>query len=415
MKIIMDFRKFDGVIGGVERAVLEIARHLATGGHSLVILPKASRAEEVRAELADVPRIEYVPLPVRSHVMSLQNAWLDGTLIQAIAARAAADVIHFPYNWSFPFRKSVPTVLTVHDVIPLTHREAMGWLKNRLVYRPAMRLACRLNDVVATVSHFSADDISRRLGVPRAKIRVIANGIRQPHRPSPDLEAGLVRRFKLERGFVLYVGGIHERKNVPRLIEAFAQHVQASQFAGRLLITGRVAGAPYQERMKEVCDAAVRAVRLEDRVTFTGFISDQELDVLMRRASCLVYPSLYEGFGIPVLEAMRAGTPVVTSATTALPEVAGHAAVLVDPEDVEAIAAGMRCLAGEADLRRDLVRAGKRRAASFTWEKTAAAYLDLYREAVRQRGRQPSQAGRRSEPPGVDPGACRDAGDGARG
>jgi len=380
MKIIIDFRKFDSVIGGVERGVIEISRHLGHAGHEIVLLPKASRVQEVEVLLAGVPNLTLTPLNVRSHVMSLGNAWIDGTWIQDIAARAGADVVYFPYNWSFPFRKRAPCLLTVHDVIPLTFREAMGPFRNRLLYRPGMHLACRLNDTVVTVSQFSKEDMSRRLGVPADKIHVIPNGIRASTRRQPRVEAELTRTLGLERGFVLSVGGIHERKNVPRLIAAFARLVRSSGFPGSLVITGRVSGAPYQERMREVCREAVKRTGLEGRVVFAGFVSDEELDALLRLALCLVYPSLYEGFGLPVLEAMNAGTPVLTSTTTALPEVAGGAALLVDPRDEEAIAAGMENLVKNNKMRTELARKGRRWAASFTWGRTAEAYLSLFRE-----------------------------------
>jgi len=384
MKVVIDFRKFDGVIGGVERGVIEISRQLGQAGHEIVVLPKASRLAEVEQELEGVPNLTFVPLDVRTHVMSLGNAWIDGTRIPDIAARVSADIVYFPYNWSFPFRKRVPTVLTVHDVIPLTFREAMGLMRNRLLYRPGMRLACRLNDVVVTVSQFSKDDMARRLGVPADKIRVIPNGIRKPYPHRAGLEADLTRRFGLSKGFILYVGGIHERKNVPRLIAAFARLVRGTGYRGSLIVTGRISGAPYQERMRQVCEVAVKRAGMDGRVTFTGFVSDEELDTLLRRAACLIYPSLYEGFGIPVLEAMNAGTPVLTSSTTAMPEVADGAALLVEPRDEEAIAAGMAHLIEDARLRAALIRRGRQWAASFTWERTARAYLDLFRELAQQ-------------------------------
>jgi glycosyltransferase involved in cell wall biosynthesis len=209
---------------------------------------------------------------------------------------------------------------------------------------------------------------------------VIPNGIRDPYPSRPDLEAALEQRFGLEHGFVLYVGGIHERKNVPGLIDAFAAFARQATYPGKLVVTGRVAGAPYQEHMKRVCDSAVRKAGLDGKVIFTGFVTDEELDTLMRRAIFLVYPSFYEGFGIPVLEAMRAGIPVITSSTTALPEVAGDAALLVDPADSEQIVAEMLRLLRTPSLRNELIEKGKRRAEGYTWEKTSLAYLALYQE-----------------------------------
>jgi glycosyltransferase involved in cell wall biosynthesis len=164
MRIVIDFRKFDGVVGGVERGVIEITKHLGRTGHQVVLLPKVSRQHEVEGILAGVPNLTFVPVDVRSHVMSVRNAWMDGTVIQDIAADVRADVIHFPYNWSFPFRKRVPSILTIHDVIPLTFREAMGVFRNRLLYRPGMQLACRLNNIVAILQDGHLASVERGTG-----------------------------------------------------------------------------------------------------------------------------------------------------------------------------------------------------------------------------------------------------------
>lgn len=378
MKIVMDFRKYDGVMGGVERAVIQITDCVARQGHEVVLLPKENRLDEVKAEFEGVPNLKFVPLAVRTHVMSAKNAYLDSVRIQEIVSNEGADVIHFPYNWSFPFRKGVPSVLTVHDVIPLSFREAMGFFTNYLLYRPGMRMACRLNNVIATVSEFSKRDIAEKLGVSPMKIKVIPNGLREPHEPNETIEAELEVKYGLQGGFIIYVGGIHERKNVVGLIHAFAKLVDRSGFPGKLLVTGSVSGAPYQIKMKKLVDAAVRDTGMEGRVVFTGFISDEELDLLMRRALFLAYLSLYEGFGIPVLEAMKVGTPVLTSNLTAMPEVAGGAALLVDPHSIEDITLAMSRLLQENELRQNLIGKGKERASSYSWEGTAQSYLNLY-------------------------------------
>jgi glycosyltransferase involved in cell wall biosynthesis len=328
--------------------------------------------------------------------MSLRNVYVDSFVIQDIARRETADIIHFPYNWSFPFRKTVPTLLTVHDVIPLTFREAQGRFTNLFLYRPGMRLATRLNDVVVTVSEFSKQDMCNKLGVPLQKVRVINNGLRNPYEPDEATVARVNQRLSLlptpnlptpnlpntNPPFILYVGGIHERKNVVGLIHAFARFVSQTGFPGKLLVTGNVSGAPYQVKMKAIHDAAVQETGMQDRVIFTGFIPDAELDCLMQQALFLVYPSFYEGFGIPVLEAMQVGTPVITSSTTAMPEVAGNAALLVDPSDINAIAEAMSRLLKDEVLRRELGEKGKQRAKGYTWEKTARQYLGLYTDLV---------------------------------
>jgi len=380
MRVLMDFRKFDGVVGGVERSVIEIVRRVAAWGHSVALLCKHNRQAEVERLFEGTPNLVFIPLPVRTHAMSLKNLWMDCRTIQNIAVDERADLVHFPYNWSFPFRKKVPTILTVHDVIPFTFREAMGFFTNLFLYRPGMRTACRLSDAIVTVSEFSKRDIVERLGVPADKIRVIPNGLREPTEPDEALDGALDRRWGLREGFVLNVGGIHERKNIVRLIHAFSRLVRQHCYAGKLVITGSVSGVPYRVRMKRLCDATVTETGLEGRVVFTGFIPDRELDSLLLRADLLVYPSLYEGFGIPVLEAMRAGTPVITSDLTAMPEIVGDAAILIDPCSIDEMVSAMSRLLQEGELRRELIQKGLERARSYSWERTARRYLALYQE-----------------------------------
>jgi len=383
MKIVLDFRKYDGIIGGVERGVFQIVRYVAQEGHTIVILPKISRLEEVKGHFEGIPNLIFIPLQVPSHVMSLRNAYVDSVTIQSIAEEEGADVIHFPYNWSFPLRKTTPSILTIHDVIPLNYREAMPFFINYFLYRPGIRLAGRLNDRIATVSEFSKQDIAKKTGVSLSKITVIPNGLREPFAQDANLEGELEERFQLQDGFILYVGGIHERKNVARLIQAFAKLVQNQGFPGKLLATGSVSGAPYQEKMKAILDMVVEETGMGERVIFTGFVTDEELEALMRKTHFMIYPSLYEGFGMPLLEAMQVGTPVVTSNLTAMPEVAGGAALLVDPFDVEDITSTMAKLLGGGNLREELIRKGKEVAKAYSWQRTSEEYLALY-ECVRR-------------------------------
>jgi len=380
MKIVMDFRKYDGVVGGVEQAVIQITKYIAMKRHQVVMLCKSNRLSEVKEIFENEPNIITLPLPVNTHSMSLKNAWIDSTTIQNIAAKEGADIVHFPYNWSFPFRKKVPSILTIHDVIPFTFREAMGFFRNHLLYKSGTRQACRLNNMITTVSEFSKQEIVKKVEVPAEKIKVIPNGLREPTKPSDAIENHLEERFLLQNGFILDVGGIHERKNLVRLIHAFSKLVNQHGYSGKLLVTGSVSNNPYLIKMKKRCDAAVKETRMEKKVIFTGFIPDEELDSLLRRADFLVYPSPYEGFGMPIIEAMQVGTPVITSNITGTAEVAGDAAIFVDPYNIDEIASGMSKLLHDHKLRAELNRKGIERASSYSWTKTAEMYLELYEE-----------------------------------
>lgn len=383
MKIVYDFRKYDGVIGGVEQGVIQIVKYLTSIGQHIIILCKKNRIEGVNNIFSEYQNLKIIPLNVAAHSISLKNVMLDSTIIQNIAVSENVDIIHFFYNMSFPFLSKVPSLLTVHDVIPFTFREAMGFFSNKFLYKPGIRIACRLNDMIATVSDFSKQDIVNKVGVPIDKIRVIPNGLREPNPIDKSLEQELKIRFELEDSFILNVGGIHERKNIIRLIHAFSRLVKLHDYSGKLLITGVVSGAPYQGKMKRICDAAILETSMEKKIVFTGFVSENELDSLFRMAEFLIYPSLYEGFGIPILEAMKLSLPVITSNLTAMPEVASDAAYLVNPNSIEEMTTAMYTLLQDISLREEMKQNGIKRARSYTWQNTSEMYMRLYKEIIR--------------------------------
>lgn len=259
------------------------------------------------------------------------------------------DVLHCT-TFRAPLRASVPVVVTVHDLAVLRFPEHFtAW--TRLYGKTSLRHVLKNATRILAVSEFTKRDVAETVGVPLERIDVAHNAVALDVF-SPEGDAA-------EGDFVLAVGTLEPRKNLPRLIEATA----------KLGVELRIAGA-----------RGWGGVEAEgSHVTWVGRPSDAELAVLLRGASCLAYPSLWEGFGIPVLEAMACGTPVVTSESSAMAEIAEGAAELVDPRDVDAIAAGIeRALARSDELR----AAGLERAARFTWRAAADAVVDSYRRAA---------------------------------
>ena len=222
---------------------------------------------------------------------------------------------------------------------------------------------------ILTVSEFSRQELCRFYAVDPAKVVVVPNGVGAEFQPaSPAMAAtdeAILSQYGLKRPYILALGNIHPRKNLARLLAAYGCLRQSRESAPALVW----AGIPRWDSSELLAQARAAGVLLP------GFVAQADLPALYRQATMLVYPSLYEGFGLPPLEAMACGTPVVTSKTTSLPEVVGEAALTVDPTSVEEIAAAMARLLDDASLRRHLHQAGLARAAEFTWSRTAESLL----------------------------------------
>ena len=301
--------------------------------------------------LAEHSDVELTPLswggPGRWTAVARDVLWYPG-LLPRQAANAHVDVLHCTI-FRAPPRARVPTILTVHDLAVLRHPEVFP-LWTRLYGRTALRPTIRAADRVVAVSEFSKREVVELAGVDPDRIDVVPNALEPVFRSDGDAAEG---------EYVLAVGTLEPRKNLARVVEATAR-------AGVEL---RLVGAPGWG------DAGGAG----KHVTWLGRIEDDELAAAYRGARSLVFPSLYEGFGIPALEAMACGTPVVTSAGSAMEEVVGDAAILVDPFDVASIAAGIEA----ADRQRDeLVPLGLERAGRYTWERAVDAALASYRRAL---------------------------------
>ena len=293
--------------------------------------------------------------------------------------REGADLFHAPH-YVLPPLTPTRTIVTIHDCIHLMFPQ---YLPNRLGHayaRAALWTAARKSDRILTVSETSKRDILRFLHVPPEKMAVIHNAIDERFWLDPG-EEQIVRtreRYQLNDPFVLYVGNIKPHKNLERLIEAFHRVRGRGLDQLKLLIIGDEISRLQSLRR------TVHRLMLHKHVRFFGFVPPETLAVLYRLASVFVFPSLYEGFGLPPLEAMASGTPVVTSNVSSLPEVVGDAAVLVDPYDAEAIADGIMRVLSDAELRVELRRRGLARAQAYSWERSVRRIHEIYQEVARQ-------------------------------
>lgn len=283
------------------------------------------------------------------------------------------DLFHAP-DHHIPRLGKIPVVATVMDVIPLAHPE---WVSQRLRFfkNMAFRQMARSAQQIITISEYSKADIVHYFGIPPERIHVTYLGVEDSFsRPiAPEKKAMVLARYGLRSGcFFIFVGTLQPRKNIGRIIGAHRQLPEAMQKAFPLVIVGRNGWGT------DVLLPELKVLEVSGRGRWLNDVGDDCLHALLQSARALVYPSLYEGLGLPVLEGFAAGLPVISSLTTSIPEVAGDAALLVDPTRTDELADAMRQLAEDDTLAVDLIQRGQRRFKSFTWAACAQQTLGVY-------------------------------------
>jgi glycosyltransferase involved in cell wall biosynthesis len=294
-------------------------------------------------------------------------------VLPVVLQRLGVDVYHGVLN-VMPLAGSVPAVVTIHDLSPFFFPQTFRRV-NRTYTRWAVRVAARRARVLFAVSEFTQREIIRWFEVPAERVMVTPNAADARFVPPTAAELAAFReRHQLPERFLLFLGTLEPRKNLPRLIEAY-QRV-ADEIDVPLLIGGG-RGWLYDSILAQ-------AAPLGERVRFVGYIPQDEQHLWYAAATAFVFPSLYEGFGMPPLEAMACGTPVITSTSSSLPEVVGDAGLLVPPEDVTALAAALRRIVDDQALRDRLRDRGLQRARHFSWDAAAHVALAGYARATRQ-------------------------------
>jgi glycosyltransferase involved in cell wall biosynthesis len=326
-------------------------------------------------------------LPPNFHAVALdaRDDTLKGNLdFRAIVKRLGCDVVHIPHLFWIPRGLSCPYVLTVHDLLEHMYgsRNASTLRRNLHFYltRHVLRKAAR----VIAVSQFTRNEIEKLLAIPDARIEVVYNAIDERflrgHATDADREL-IAQRYLVNYPFILYAGAIRPHKNVVRIIEAFSalksELQKEQQFPDlKLIIIGDDLSSHPRLRRTVVRSGVQNDVR------FLGFVPIEVLRIFYDVAKVFVFPSLYEGFGLPPLEAMAHGTPVVTSNTSSLPEVAGNAALLVNPENVFEIRRALQRVLLDPALRERMKQRGYEQAQRFSWTNSVARILEIYREVA---------------------------------
>ena len=292
--------------------------------------------------------------------------------------RLQPSLVHIPLN-QVPLFMMEPYVVTIHDMASLLFEGGSGlrMQTRRFLLRRGLLRAKR----IMAVSEATRRDVHDALGIPADRIRLVYNAPNPDFfRPAAGERARILERYQIDYPFLLYAGNIRPQKNIPRLVEAFAvarEHLSRHPVYRDLhliIIGDEISRYPSVRR-------AVIQTRVEKTVRFLGFVPFEALRIFFESAALFVFPSLYEGFGLPPLEAMATGTPVVASNVSSLPEVLGDAALLVNPENVFEIARAIQEALLDEDLRGELIAKGKAQAARYSWDRTAREVLEVYREA----------------------------------
>ncbi|CAN5343064.1 glycosyltransferase family 1 protein [soil metagenome] len=359
---------------GIGHYTFELARTLAAldpaNEYELISPSTASAAEAAKG----------VPLPsnlqtVHRPANRLRKHWWTIGL-PLYAGRRGLSLFHGT-NYSIPLWNRCPTVVTIHDLSLLLHSATH---QEHLVRRGRLRLPIMVKTATKIISDSASvkREICEHFGVPAKKITVVPLAPRRAFHPVAAAEsAEALQRLGVELEFILFVGTVEPRKNLLTLVRAFDELLRHTDARPQLVIAGQ------KGWLTEELFALVEQSGLKERILFTGYVSDEDLRALYSACRACVYPSLYEGFGLPPLEAMACGAPVITSRIPVIMETVGEAARLVNPKDAPALAQSLAEVLRDENERQRLSRAGLERAAQFTWEQTARLTLDVYEEVLR--------------------------------
>ena len=363
---VIDARTATDHFPGIGRYVVNLSRSLAqiAPDLSISLLHDPSAA----ATRLTLPSLARVACPISP--FSIRQQWI----VPGLLHRAQATLYHSPY-YLMPYCPGVPTVLTCYDFIPLVYPQYFS-VTQHLIYRLAHILALQTASVVLAISQATKADLMCYFRVASERIVITPLAADAHFTPRPPTQIATLRqKYALPERYVLYLGSNKPHKNLVRLVEAWGTLDRRSQVADcRLVLAGH-----WDERYSQTRET-VAQLGLQDSVIFVGLAAEDDLPALYSGATLFVFPSEYEGFGLPVLEAMACGAPVACSKTSSLPEVVGDAAILFDPTDTEAIAGSLRRALASPDLRADLRERGLEQAACFSWERVAQETLAVYRQ-----------------------------------
>ena len=366
LRVGMDGRALTSPAAGVRRYARELLQALVALGEDIDVIALGGDAAAVPDGVSYVEESAHPPTNLGWSLVGLPHA----------AQRASLDVLHAP-AYTAPLWGTSPVVLTIHDVSYARHPEWYPYRRD-VVRRAFYRRSARRARLVVTDSEFSASEIVAAYGIPRERISVVPLGVDSGFSPHSSADACELPQ-EISGPFVLHVGDLHERRNLHTVVDAVI--AARRHFGGASAVSLVLAGV--DRGVGDTLCAIAEDADVPEAVVKLGPVSEELLLSLYRCASALVYPSLYEGFGLPILEAMACGTPVIASRAASIPEVAGDAGILLDPTDVDAWTDAIVNVVNDDDRRAQMRSKGLARASEFTWARTARMTLDAYRTVAR--------------------------------
>jgi glycosyltransferase involved in cell wall biosynthesis len=340
-----------------------------------LVVPEWATEQGVRA-LPERVRL----LPVLCRHGNWGKVWFEQRTFPGVCQQIGVDLAHVPY-FASPLSPPLPTLVTIHDLIPLVLPEYRGSVWVRL-YTSLVASAASQARLVLTDSEASKRDILTHLSIPDARVRVVYLAPAPQYGPIEDRSVldAVSRKYDLPKTFVLWLSAFDVRKNARGLLHAYTWVHSSLGKDYPLVMAGRLPAA--DTRFFPDPKRAARELGLKEVVRFPGWVDESDKPALYSLATVFAFPSYYEGFGLPILEAMACGTPVVTSNAASLPELAGSAAFQIDPHDTRHLGAAIIALCVQEDLHAEMREKGLARAAQFTWEETARQTLAAYQQAL---------------------------------
>lgn len=365
MKVALDARmiKYTGIGRYIQNLIVGLARHKGANSYSVIVnsdgyAPAGGDNIVYQQTSRQIP-----PYSLREQV-----------ILPYEVKKTGSDMVHYP-SFNMPFLNSKPSVVTIHDLIYLDPASCPNRAAHTYAWCMLRRAAWSARKII-TISQFSKKEIVSRLGVRPDKISVIYHGVSPLYRVETDTErlACIRNKYSIPGPYILYVGNHQPRKNIKRLFDAFLMMKRYEDYT--LVLTGKI------DPRRQALYSEARRDGLDGRVLFLGEVPEIDLPALYSGSELFVFPSLSEGFGLPPLEAMACGAPIVSSAAMSIPEVVGDAGILIDATDTAAISEAMDRVLSSRMLREDLIAKGLDRAARFSWDEATKKTLRVYEQLV---------------------------------